>query len=168
MKIITKEGVQYFQNKYAVHKIWGDERTFRMRFSIEKRNLNYILDVMREKSIDYELKYNFLELTQEHLAKLLPEKYFVEKRVWFGTQKMYFCSEMEHAHLSNIIGVFDLMLRKGKISKLKAIDFLKKVEANIIPELEERFDGVILDYKPYYEWEKEMLLLPDVEVKTNF
>jgi len=168
MKIITKEGLKYFQSKYPVNKVWGDEKSFRMRFTVEKENLDSVLNAMREKSIDYELRSGILELTQEHLVKLIPVEYFTEKRVWFGADKMYFCSEMEHSHLSNIVGYLDLLMQLNRISQEKAKNYIKKLETNIIPELEERFDGEILPYKAIFDWDKKMVKeLKELKLKQN-
>ena len=54
------------------------------------------------------------------------------------------------------------MLRKGKITKKNSENYLRNLNESIVPELNERFNGEVLEYIPYYEWEKEMTKLPDV------
>jgi hypothetical protein len=157
MKIITKEGLVYFQKKYNAQKVWGDEKSFRVRFTIaEKNDLDRLINDMRGKSIDYELSRGVIGLTQEHFGRFIPKEYLTERRVWFGADKMFFCDQMDHQHLSNCIGYLDILLQLGRISKEKSQDYIKKLETNIAPEIDERFNGEILPYKPAFDWDKKL------------
>jgi len=166
MKIITKEGLKFFQKKHNAKLAYGNEKTWKVRFYIEnKKDLERILNEMRGKRIQYGLHENTLTLSQEDLGKILPKEYFIERRVWFGADKMFFCSEMEHQHLSNTMGYLELILELGKITKPKAEEYLKKIQETIIPELEERFNGEILPYKPQFDW--EFKLIKELENKNK-
>lgn len=87
-----------------------------------------------------------------------------EQRVWLSAkgQRATLTAEMDHQRLSNAIGLLELMLKKGKLSKEQGNDYLLKLNESIVPELEERFKGELLPYCPYFGWEKDLINLPDV------
>lgn len=166
MKIINKQGLNFFEKKYNSKLAFGNEKTYRIRFYIERGNdLNKLINDMRGKKIQYGLHENVITLTQEDLSKILPKEYFTEKRVWFAADKMFFCNEMKHSHLSNCIGYLELLLKLDKISEAKAKDYMKKLEESVIPEIEERFNGEILPYKPKFDW--EFKLVKELEAKEK-
>jgi len=163
MKIINKQGLKFFEKKYNSKLAFGNEKSFRIRFYIEKGDdLNKLINDMRGKRIQYGLHENVITLTQEDLSKLVPKEHFTEKRIWFAADKMFLCEEMEQQHLSNILHMLEILLKKGKISQSKAKDYMRKIEEAITPELEERFKGEILPYKSHYKWEEDLLKLPDI------
>lgn len=147
-------------------KILGNVETPSLVFKLideeNSNDLNKIIWACRDKKVDYYLQHNCFTLTQEALYQLLPSKYFEEIRAWKGKDKIFICSKMDHQRLSNCVGLLVLMLKKGIISKKNSENYLKNLHESIVPELNERFNGEILEYIPYYEWEKEMVKLPDV------
>lgn len=166
MKIINKQGLKKFEEKYNAKLAYGNEKSWRVRFYIEGRNsLTKLVNDMRGKRIEYGLHEGVVTLTQEDLSKILPKEYFTEKRIWFAADKMFLCSEMEHSHLSNCIGYLELLLKLDKITPDKAKDYMKKLEESIIPELEERFNGEILPYTPKFDW--EFKLVKELELKEK-
>jgi len=64
---------------------------------------------------------------------------------------------MDHQRLSNTIGLLGLYLETNRISRPDADDYMKSLEESIVPELKERFDGEVLEYKPYFDWERELI-----------
>ena len=166
MKIINKSGLKYFEERYKAKLAYGNEKSWQLRFYIEKgNNLNKLINDMRGHKIQYGLHENVVSLSQEDLSKFLPKEHFTDKRVWFAADKMFLCSDMEHQHLSNTIGYLDLLLKLDKITPDKAKDYMKKIEESIVPELVERFNGEILPYKPKFDW--EFKLIKELEVKEN-
>ena len=64
---------------------------------------------------------------------------------------------MDHQRLSNCVGLLELYLKAGKISKDQGDDYLMHLTESIVPELNERFGGEILPYKPFYDWERALV-----------
>ena len=162
MKLITQEGIKQFEKLFGVKKVAGSTTSTYLSFATDKASQGKMIWKCRDKQIEYYLQEGGITLKHEDLFKLLPSEYFKDTNVWKGKDKFFICSEMDHQRLSNCIGLLDMMLRKGKISKKSSEDFLRNLKETIIPEIEERFNGEVLDYIPYYEWEKEMIKLPDV------
>ena len=82
-----------------------------------------------------------------------------EERVWLSAKGKVATptSEMDQQRLSNCVGLLEIYLKAGKISKPEAEDYLAKLSESILPELNERFNGDLLPYKPYYSWEKDLI-----------
>jgi len=167
MQIITTQGIKEFEKTFDSKKVQGTVTNIYLTFRPKNTAaLNKIIWACRDKQLEYNiLNEEVVTISQEVLTGLLPSSCFEEKRVWKGKDQYFLCSEMDHQRLSNCVGLLDLMLKKGKINKKKSEDYLSKLYESIVPELEERFNGEILDYIPYYEWEKEMVKLPDTSSK---
>ena len=166
MKIITKEGVKEFEKTFNSKLVHGNTLTPNLTFkALNRESLDKIIWKCRDKRLSYYIQDGVISLSQEVLSKILSSKFFEEKRIWASKDQYSLCGEMTQQHLSNTLGYLELMLKKGRISKKNSEDYLYKLQESIVPELEERFNGEILDYIPYYEWEKEMIKLSDIVQK---
>jgi len=157
MKIITKNGIDMFNKTFNTKLIQGKVDTVYLSFRVSSpETIKKIVWACRDKQVEYYLQEEVITLKQKELLKLLPENCSEEKRIWKGKDKLYICSEMDQQHLSNILFYLEILLTLGKINKKDSENYLIKVQEVIIPELEERFNGETLEYKPHYEYEKEL------------
>ena len=158
MKLITKKGITQLCEKYNAKLAKGNHLTPYIELYIEdKDDANKAVWSFRNNNADYHLSGSMFTIRQEQLQKFLPESWFEEVRVWLGQDLYYLCSKMDHQHLSNCIGYLDLLLQLNKISKEKSTDYMARLSESIIPELEERFGGELLPYKPKFEWEHRLI-----------
>ncbi len=83
----------------------------------------------------------------------------VEERVWLTNkgEVAVLTKEMDHQRLSNCVHLFELFLKAGKLSKSQGDEYLLRLAEGVVPELDERFKGDILAYKPHFPWEKQLM-----------
>jgi hypothetical protein len=165
MKLITEKAIQFLEDKYdcivltdkydlTLSIMWLSDEGFELgKTAILKDQIPYVINNTKKRIV-------FIK--QSDLYNIVPT---LEERVWLVAkkQKATPVSEMDHQRLSNCVGLLELMLKKGRISKNDADDYILSLSENIVPELMSRFKGEILPYKPYYPWEKDLLKLPDVK-----
>lgn len=161
MKILTNKGISFLEDKLNVSCISEIETDFLLTLlacGSETDLINYF-DLNTIEYIHSKPK-TFL-IKQSELIPLLPpsDDYVIDVRVWlFNKKKNYtLCSKMEHQHLSNTIHLFEMFCTLDKLTKSEADAYLSDLKKNVIPEISERFTGVILPYKPHYDWESKLL-----------
>ena len=134
--------------------MWLTDEGFKTNMSLLKDDkIPYIINAAAKRTI---------LIKQSDLLDLVPT---ADERVWLSAkkQKATPVAELDHQRISNIVGLLELMLKKGRISKIDADNYMVAMNESIIPELNERFNGEILKYKPFYAWEKDLVKLPDVK-----
>jgi len=158
MKIITSKGIKEFEKLFNCKMTHGSTLHLNLTFKPNtEKDLNDIIWKWRGKRLFYDLLGGeFITLTQESISHFIPHDLFEEKRVWRNREKYTLCSEMDHQRLSNCVGLLEVMLVLNRITQDNANHYMESLANSIVPELEERFNGEVLDYVPYYEWEKEM------------
>lgn len=168
MLIITKEGIKAFEKKFNTKKIQGNTETTHLVFKlVDETEVNKIIWACRDKKVDYFLQHNCFTLSQEALYQLLPSANFEEIRAWKSKDAITPCCKMDQQRLSNCVGYSEMMLVLGKMSQKNANNYMEKLAESIIPELEERFNGEVLDYIPYYEFEKSLYKEYKQKLKEN-
>lgn len=163
MKLITEKALEQLEENYDC-LITGD------RYNLELECL--FLSDAQFKIGEEKLKKDNISYTRGFKKKTLILKQsklegkvdMSEERVWVTGKGLIAepTSEMSHQRISNVLGYLDLMLKKGKISKDNADDYLRKVSESIVPEINERFKGEILPYAPKFQWEFDMIKLPNI------
>ncbi len=158
MNIITKKGIKEFEKIYDSKLVQGDPLKFYLTFKpLTEEAKSKIIWACRDKRVDYNLLGSeVITISQDALYQILPSSCFEDKRCWKGKDQIFICSEMKQSHLSNILGYLEILLTLNKISKKNSEDYMEKLQESIIPELEERFNGEILPYEPYYAYEKDL------------
>lgn len=157
MKLITKKGIDEFCKKYKAKLSQGSPTTPHLQFHFPHiDDINKVIWDCRDNKANYHSNNGSITFEQKELVKILPETCFEDKRVWAGRQQFYLCEKMDHQHLSNTIGYLEVLLTLKRISKKDSEDYMSKLAESIVPELEERFKGEILPYKPYFPYEEEM------------
>lgn len=157
MKIITKKGIEEFCKQYKAKLAKGNVLAPYLAFYIPSMEfLNKLIWKCRDKKLDYYIQDHIITLKQDALQKIISAEYFEEKRIWAGKDQYFLCEKMEHQHLSNTIGYLEILLTLGKINKKGSEDYMEKLQTSIVPELEERFNGEILPYKPHYAFEEDL------------
>ena len=157
MKLITREGISEFCKKYKAKLIQGSVTTPHLQFHFPSLDdINKVIWDCRDKKINYYSNNGSITFEQKELVKLLPKECSEEKRVWAGRQQFYLCEKMDHQHLSNCVGYLEILLVLKRISKKDSEDYMSKLAESVVPELEERFKGEILPYKPHFPYEEEL------------
>jgi hypothetical protein len=168
MKIITELGLNKLEEELKC-SIFTDR--FSKEFSLlfeDIVKLSSAKKVLTEKQIPYHIGLrNTLELKLESLYSLLGDEFFEEVRVWNTPKNKLVTptSTMDHQRLSNCVHLLELFLETGRLSVDEGNDYLGKLTDAIIPEIEERFSGDLLPYKPFFSW--ELSLLQEVEEKRK-
>lgn len=67
------------------------------------------------------------------------------------------CFTLNIIILSNCVGLLDLFLKAEKLTKEQGEDYIRHLLESIVPELNERFNGDLLPYAPYFQWEKDLV-----------
>ncbi len=158
MKFITEKALENLENTYDC-LITG------ARYDLELKLLWLTDDGFKEG--EAKLKKEGVPYTKayEKRTLLLKQKNLdgkvdmSEERVWMSKSNAVATpvSEMDHQRLSNCVGLLEIYLKAGKISKSQGEDYLARLSESIVPEITERFEGVVLPYKPYYDWERTLM-----------
>ena len=157
MKLITKKGIESFCKLYNAKVGQGNNLTPYLQFVfLDAEGLNKVIWKCRDKDTTYYANNGSITFEQKELSKIVPADWCTEERVWFTKNKIYLTSKMEHSHLSNTFHYLEILLTLGKINKKDSENYIQSLQESIVPELEERFKGEILEYVPYYDYEKDM------------
>lgn len=163
MKIITEKGLSKIEdllNGSIVSNVLNlDIKVFYNKEEAQKNDRLLLFN----KGIIAKKTGMYLSFPQEDLQSEF-EEHFEELNVWIGgkSRVAVLASTMEHQRLSNCINLLDILLSKGEIAQSEADNYMKELNEVIVPELERRFAGELLPYVPYYQWEKALLLKPNI------
>lgn len=156
MKLIKKDSVQVIAKNLNCR--CDSERTELVLLFLPK-NKEATKDILNTSHVSYKETGNLLEIRQEELFKLYPEE-FEDVNAWNKANKdaesVELCKELSCQRLSNIVHLLEILLVTNSITREKSDYYLKQLEENIVPELEQKFHGNTIPYEPYYEWEKTM------------
>lgn len=161
MKLLTDEG---FDKLLDVVLVSDQIQTFDNKLSRSLRldTGGDLLALERLRNLVEKAKVGYFEFTtsiiipRDQWFKLVDPACFEEKAVWIGAQEqIYLVEEMSQQHLSNIIHTLEQKLEDQALSKEEMDDFFNEIETLIVPELQKRFKGELLPYKPFYDWEKK-------------
>ena len=155
MKIVTDEGIKKLEKLIDGKLISTDKLNKNLKFWFEtpdkQKNAHY---EFKKAGLKYSVDQNISTIVHEELPRILSKEDFTEERIWLGAGgKIFLCREMEHGHLSNCIGYLEILIVLGKIDDEKSENYIAALQESVVPELEERFGGVALDYVPHYDWE---------------
>lgn len=158
MKLITEKAIEKLEEEFDC-LITGD------RFDLELEFL-YLTD-QQFKDGEVKLKEAGIKITRGFTKRTFKVKQsdlvgkvdMSEERVWLSNKNLRatLTSEMDHQRLSNCVGLLEIYLKTEKITKEQGDDYLLRLNESIIPELNERYKGELLPYKPFFPWEKEMI-----------
>jgi len=155
MKIVSQKGLEYLKKSYNIKNISGYLKPYVIILCDED-----MVKEFRDLLIDHEVSYTFdftrFEIHQKELIKLFSDKLLEEGRYWYTQNKIFKCNEMNQQHLSNCVNYLEILLTLGKISEEGIKNYMLSLEESIIPELEERFEGEILDYVPFADYDKNL------------
>ena len=161
MKILTDKGISFLEDKLNVSCISEVDTDFTLTL-LACGSETDLISYFDSNTIEYihSKPKTFLIKQSELIPILVPSsEYTIDARIWFFNKKKSYilCSKMEHQHLSNTIHLFEMFCSLDKLSKIEADAYLSDLKENIIPEITERFGGVLLPYKPHYDWENKLL-----------
>lgn len=158
MKVITKQGIDTFNKTFDTKLAQGKVDSLYLAFRASSPEaVKKIIWKCRDRRAEYDLQHEtILVLHQKELKKILPEECFEDVRAWVGKDNITPVSKMDHQRLSNCVGYLEMLLVLNKISQKNSLDYMKKLQESVVPELDERFNGVILPYVPFYEFEKSL------------
>lgn len=159
MQLITEKGIELLESSLPHSRVSSDRYSTQIKIFFD--SLIHLFEakaICEDKDIKVKLEGKNMLVNQDDISKLIDNKEaFVEERVWgFSKNKLMPTNAMDHQHLSNCVGLLEVLITKDKISKQDADNYLIQLKESIIPELEERFNGKILPYKPYYDWERKL------------
>ena len=157
MKIITDNGIKLIEKDSNCKLVSSDKLNKTLKFwfedSVKQKEFHYLL---KTSGVKYSSDANITMVNHEELERLLIKEMFTEERVWFGAGgKIYLCKDCDQQHISNSIHYCEILVTLGKLDQNKFDDYMSKLQESMIPELEERFGGELLDYVPFYDWEKK-------------
>lgn len=158
MKLINDSGIECLEELLScrIHSLVTDIN-LRCQFD----DINSALEAKKKLNtlgISFRLESNTIyEIKQENLVEKLPNKYFTEERVWKTPRYLNLCSEMEHQHLSNCVHIGEMLIALERLTKEQATKYILDLQENILPELEERFQGKVLPFKAQFKWDRRLL-----------
>lgn len=152
MKIINDKGKQKLQEIFPINISWNKQH----QFFFPKSKLNTVKNILLGK-FSYKTEGQSIVVSYPSYEKYLQVDCFDEIRGWSSKDCKWRASEMEQQHLSNCLGYFELVVELNKISTENANNYLKALQTDILPEIQERFNGEVLPYTPFYDFEKQMV-----------
>lgn len=158
MKLITEKALEKIETDYDCLVTNG-------RYDLELKLLWLTDDAFKEG--EEKLKKDKVPYTRGNDKRTLVLKQskldgivdMIEERVWLSKSNTLATptSEMDQQRLSNAVHLLEVYLKAEKITKLQGEDYLARLSESIIPELNERFNGELLPYKPFFDWEKALV-----------
>ena len=164
MKILNKKGLRLIETKFDRGTVISNDVSAIVKISfptlpiLQKgmellKNNKIKFDVLGTSQISFEQTEAFKLFHEEELKECTSEE-----RVWRSAGGLLvYTNTMDQQRLSNCVGLLEVLLSKGKISKEDSEIYLENLKSSVMPELEERFAGVILSYVPHYEWERKLV-----------
>lgn len=162
MKLFNQKGIDYIESTWGC-SILSDPLQLKVKmFFTSISELQASRKSFVPTGIHAEIEGNYLLISQFDLYNCFSEEqqkeFFSEERVWPSAKgELVPTKEMDHQRLSNCVRLLEVLLEKGKIDKESADKYIERLEDSVVPELAERFEGDVLDYQPYYEWERKLM-----------
>lgn len=156
MQIITQEGIKAIEVQFNTKLLSSDRLNKSLKFWFDdskvQKEFHYQLKL---SGVKYSSSNNITTVIHEHLPRLIDKDFFTEERIWMGAgEKIFLCKEMSKQHLSNTVHYCKILITLGKLDEDKFNHYMEKLQESVVPELQDRFEGDILDYVPFYDWEK--------------
>ncbi len=162
MKVLTAKGISFIEDKLNVSCISEIDTDYLLTLLVCGSETD-LIDFLESNKIEYiHTKPKTFQISQGALISLAEAEsssFIDSPRLWFFNKKKNFmlCSKMEHQHLSNTIHLFEMFCTLNKLSKQDSDNYLEDLKNNVLPEIDDRFKGEVLDYKPHYDWENKLL-----------
>jgi hypothetical protein len=154
MYIVSKAGFSLIEKKFDAKCLGGYMKPY-VILKFEKDSANKFRKLLSLNKIDYDLNLLIFKIKQEELIGLFTPKHLEEGRFWNYQDRIVSCSKMNHQELSNCIKFLEILLTLNRISAVYAERYLKNLGESINLEIEERFGGEVLDYKPKSDYDKK-------------
>ncbi len=157
MKVISKEGFKFLEKKFKA-KVQKGYLEPRVVLYIDEEYIDNLCNLLNNYNVEYDMNFQRFEIKQEELVKVFSDKFLEEDRFWVfnSNSKILRSKEMSQQQLSNCIMFLEILLTLNMIYGNNADYYLKNLEENIIPELSERFEGVVLDYVPENKTQEDL------------
>lgn len=158
MKLITEKALETLEENYDC-LITGSRYDLELEFLfLTDAQFNAGQTKLKTEGVSFSKGFSKRTLKVKQ-SSLVGKIDMSEERVWLSAKGKVATptSEMDQQRLSNCVGLLEVYLKAGKISKPEAEDYLAKLNESILPELNERYSGDLLPYKPFFSWEKDLI-----------
>jgi len=153
MYIVSKAGFSLIEKKFNAKYLDGYMKPY-VILKFEEDSINEFRKFLSLNKIEYDLNLLVFKIKQEELVKLFTPKHLEEGRFWTYQNKVVSCSKMNHQELSNCVKLLEILLTLNKISATYAEKYLENLSESVNLEIEERFNGEVLEYSPQSDYEK--------------
>lgn len=155
MRILSDDAIALLERELECFLV-ADKYYATLRFKlIDNDSYSKAEKFLKDNNINFHFSENTFFITQ---TELLDKFDTVDEHLWAINNKTQFVAadKLDHQRLSNMFWFLEVLLLNNTISKKDSEDYLQALKTDIAPIIQNKYGGMILDYKPFYDWEKTL------------